>query len=86
MDENTKRRCDTIYQLCKDSWGRISERRHYEWRAAFTLWGAFGAFIVIMVTKPLPVSTTYLFWGVFALRIMPFRHSYNLVEGSRSKN
>ena len=50
MDENTKRCCDTIYQLCKDSWERVSERRHYEWRAAFTLWTAFGAFIAIALT------------------------------------
>jgi hypothetical protein len=51
MDENTKRRCDVIMQLREESWKRIFERRHYEWRAAYTLWAAFGAFIAIALTN-----------------------------------
>lgn len=51
MDEDTKRQCDVIMKLRDESWKRIFERRHYEWRAAYTLWAALGAFIVIALTN-----------------------------------
>ena len=51
MDENTKRRCDAIMEVHKGCWERISERRTYEWRAAYTLWAAVGAFIAIVMTQ-----------------------------------
>jgi hypothetical protein len=50
MDEEAKWRCDTIYQLCKDSWELVRVRHSYAWRAAFSLWTAFGAFIAIALT------------------------------------
>ena len=67
MNENEKRRFDAIWELCKSSWQRISERRVYEWRVNFTLWTTFAAFIAIVVTRTLPVQQIYLFWGVVAI-------------------
>ncbi len=51
MDENEKRRFDAIIELHNSAWRRVTERRTYEWRVAFTLWTAFAAFIAIVVTR-----------------------------------
>ena len=70
MDEKEKRRFDAVMQLHNSSWKRVTERRHYEWRIAFTLWTAFAAFIAIVVTRALQIPTGHLFWGVIALGLV----------------
>jgi len=53
MNNDEKLRFDAIVELCKMSWDRISERRKYEWRVAFAMWGAIGLLIFTIVTGQL---------------------------------
>lgn len=64
MDEDTKRRFDAIVELWKQPWQRISERRSYEWRVAFTLWTALAAFIGLVVTGRLSAPRQALVWAI----------------------
>jgi hypothetical protein len=56
MDEDTKRRFDGIVELWKDRWQSIANRRKNEWRAAYTLWTALAALIVLILKDDLPAE------------------------------
>ncbi|MFC1918806.1 hypothetical protein ACFLWW_02385 [Chloroflexota bacterium] len=65
MNTDKKRDLDAVMELCKMSWDRISERRRYEWRIAFGLWGAIGAFIALLLTGQISgFSEVSMAWSV----------------------
>lgn len=66
VNDNAKRDFDGILELWKDCWRRITERRTYEWRTAYTLWAALAGFIVLVLTKPpSPLQSLPKNWLVF---------------------
>ncbi len=56
MNENQQRRAEIIKALYDRSWQNISERRSYEWRAAYMVWIALAAIIVLAVQNELSVQ------------------------------
>jgi hypothetical protein len=67
MDEDTKRRFDGIVELWKHCWQSVAERRKNEWRAAYTLWTAFAALIVLILRGELRRAQTNYFPFVLVL-------------------
>jgi hypothetical protein len=56
MDENKQRDFNSLLELNKQCWQRIKERRVYEWKIAFTLWGVFTALIAMILTNQLVIK------------------------------
>jgi hypothetical protein len=80
MDEDTKRQFDGIAELWKHCWQSIAGRRRNEWRAAYTLWTAFAAFIVLILRDELLRAQTHYFHFVLVFGlVLCFIHGSFLV-------
>lgn len=60
MNIDDKSRFDAILELNKQCWARMEQRRTYEWRVAFAIWGVIVGLIGLLFSSSLDDK-----WGVF---------------------